>query len=153
LEGKEVYREKEEEEEELHTRRRKKKRRSTPEMGQKQRIVMVAAVVLVAAAVVSSVFVLVRSSMQAGWVVASPFTTVVFPLENQAGKSNLGLHWSILGGGGGGGEGVSSAASQPFTRINEYKDMNGGLPTYTNPKVTHRTFLSENNTKQSMCEE
>ncbi len=149
-----MYREKEEEEEEeLHTRRRKKKRRSTPEMGEKQRIVMVAAVVLLAAAVVSSVFVLVRSSMQAGWVVASPFTSVVFPLENQAGKSNLGLHWSILGGGGGGGGGAS-AASQPFTRINEYKDMNGGLPTYTNPKVTHRTFfLSENNTKQSMCEE
>jgi uncharacterized membrane protein YgcG len=159
LEGKELYREKEEEEEEeeLHTRRRKKKRRSTPEMGEKQRIVMVAAVVLLAAAVVSSVFVLVRSSMQAGWVVASPLTSVVLPLENQAGKSNLGLHWSILGGGGGGGGGGgegASAASQPFTRINEYKDMNGGLPTYTNPKVTHRTFfLSENNTKQSMCEE
>ncbi|CAK9191566.1 unnamed protein product [Sphagnum troendelagicum] len=96
-------------------------------MGEKQRIVMVAAVVLLAAAVVSSVFVLVRSSMQAGWVVASPLTSVVLPLENQAGKSNLGLHWSILGGGGGGGGGGgegASAASQPFTRINEYKDMN-----------------------------
>jgi hypothetical protein len=137
----------------LHSKRRKKKRRSTPEMGEKQRIVMVAAVVLVAAAVVSSVFVLVRSSMRAGWVVASPLTSVVLPLENRAGKSNLGLHWSILGGGGGGGAEGASAASQPFTRINEYKDMNGGLPTYTNPKVTHRTFLSENNTKQSMCEE
>ncbi len=147
--GKRVVQRKEEEEEELHTRRRKKKRISTPEMGEKQRIVMVAAVVLVAAAVVSSVFVLVRSSMQAGWVVASPLTSVVVPLENQAGKSKLGLHWSILGGGGEG----ASAASQPFTRINEYKDMNGGLPTYTNPKVTHRTFLSENNTKQSIREE
>ncbi len=130
-----MYRENEEEE--LHTRRRKKKRRSTPVMGVKQRIVVVAAVVLVAAAVVSSVFVLVRSSMQAGWVVASPLTSVVVPLENQSGKSNLGLHWSILGGGGGEG---ASAAFQPFTRINEYKDMNGGLPTYTNSKVTPLNF-------------
>jgi hypothetical protein len=33
------------------------------------------------------------------------------------------------------------------------KDMSGGLPTYTNSKVTRWTFLSENNIKQSVCEE